>query len=114
ETTGTAAELLVKHFDQITAENHMKVEAWYDADGNFRAHPQADALMVFAQENDLRVYGHTLVWHSQTPEWFFQDDEGRDLTDSDADKQFLRDRLRAHIFNIAEYLSTEYGEFGSE
>ena len=28
-----------------------------------------------------RVYGHTLVWHSQTPAWFFQHDDGTPLTD---------------------------------
>ena len=112
ETTGSASELLLRHFDQITPENHMKPEAWYDEAGNFRAHPDADALMAFAAENDLRVYGHVLAWHSQTPAWFFQNDEGGALTTSDADKQVLRDRLRAHIFNIAEHLSTGFGEFG--
>ncbi len=112
ETTGSASELLLRHFDQITPENHMKPEAWYDAEGNFGAHPDADALMTFAAENDLRVYGHVLVWHSQTPAWFFQNDLGEPLTTSEADKQFLRDRLHDHIFNIAEYLSDNYGLFG--
>ena len=37
----------------------MKPEAWYDADGNFTPHPEADALMEFAQENDLaRLRAH--------------------------------------------------------
>ena len=54
--------------------------------------------MDFAQDNDLRVYGHVLVWHSQTPAWFFQDDAGEPLTNSAADQQILRDRLRTHIF----------------
>lgn len=114
ETTGSASELLLRHFDQITPENHMKPEAWYDAERNFGAHPDADALMTFAAENDLRVYGHVLVWHGQTPAWFFQNDAGDPLTTSDADKQFLRDRLRTHIFDIAEYLSTTYGLFGAD
>ena len=64
ETTGAYAQLLLKHFDQITPENHMKPEAWYDADKNFRIHPEAKAVMDFAAANGLRVYGHTLVWHS--------------------------------------------------
>lgn len=113
ETSGSASDLLLRHFGQITPENHMKPEAWYDAEGNFRAHPEADALMTFAAENDLRVYGHVLVWHSQTPAWFFQNAAGEALTTSDADKQFLRDRLRTHIFDIAGYLSGEYGLFGA-
>lgn len=112
ETSGPASDLLLRHFDQITAENHMKPEAWYDEAGVFRAHPDADALMQFAVDNDLRVYGHVLVWHSQTPAWFFQNDAGEPLGTTDADKQALRDRLHEHIFAIAEDLSTKYGLFG--
>ncbi|KGM16302.1 endo-1,4-beta-xylanase [Actinotalea fermentans] len=114
ETTGSSAELTLRHFDQLTAENHMKVEAWYDDARTFRMHPEAITVMDFAQENDLRMYGHVLVWHSQTPDWFFQDDEGAPLTDSEADQQVLRDRLRTHIFNVAQAISDRYGAFGSD
>ncbi|MGE5775204.1 MAG: carbohydrate binding domain-containing protein, partial [Chloroflexota bacterium] len=62
ETTGAYSGLLLHHFDQITPENHMKPEAWYDADRNFRIHPEAQLLMDFAAANNLRVYGHTLLW----------------------------------------------------
>lgn len=116
ETTGPAAELLLRHFDQITGENHMKPEAWYTDAREFRTHPEATTLMEFAQENDVRVYGHTLVWHSQTPAWFFTHEDGTPLTTSEADKQELRMRMRTHIFDVAEALSTGggYGLFGSE
>ncbi len=114
ETVGSSAELTLRHFNQVTAENHMKVEAWYDDEQNFRMHPEAVSVMDFAQENDLRVYGHVLLWHSQTPAWFFQNGEGEPLTDSDADKQFLRDRLRTHIFDIAGTMADQYGPFGSD
>src|SRR5690606_8519000 len=72
ETLGDAADLTTRHFDQVTGENHMKPEAWYDDEGTFRMHPEAAAIMDFAQAEDLDVYGHVLVWHSQTPAWFFQ------------------------------------------
>lgn len=114
ETSGAAAQLLNRHFGQITPENHMKPEAWYDEDGVFRRHPEATALMDFAQANDVRVYGHVLVWHSQTPDWFFQDDAGEPLAADEAGRTVLRERLRAHIFDVAEDLSTDYGPFGSD
>ncbi|QKW13948.1 endo-1,4-beta-xylanase [Verrucosispora sp. NA02020] len=113
ETEGAAAQLLTRHFNQITAENHMKPEAWYDDEGAFRPHDQALTLMDFARDNDLKVYGHVLVWHSQTPAWFFQDAAGQPLGTSAADQQVLRERLRTHIFAVARSLSERYGAFGS-
>ena len=114
ETTGDASELLLRHFDQITAENHMKPEAWYAEDRTFRPDPQAVAMMDFAAANDLRVYGHVLVWHSQTPEWFFQAEDGTPLTTSDEDRAVLRERLRTHVFSVAGWLAENYGEFGGD
>jgi endo-1,4-beta-xylanase len=115
ETSGAASELLLRHFDQITPENFMKPEAWYDASGRFvTANAEADALMDFAQEHGIGVYGHVLVWHGQTPAWFFQDDAGQPLAADDAGKAALRDRLRTHVFDVAEYLAGKYGPFGSE
>ncbi|RPH55623.1 MAG: hypothetical protein EHM89_16820, partial [Acidobacteria bacterium] len=113
ETTGAYSGLLLHHFDQITPENHMKPEAWYDTDRNFRIHPEAKALMDYAAANNLRVYGHTLLWHQQTPDWFFQRDDGTPLTNSPEDQAILSSRLHDHIFNVAQTLSDMYGPFGS-
>ncbi|GAB3164542.1 hypothetical protein GCM10027059_20820 [Myceligenerans halotolerans] len=114
ETTGPAGELTARHFNQITGENHMKPEAWYDEEGNFGRHAQATALMDFAAANDVRVYGHVLAWHGQTPDWFFQDDAGDPLPADTAGQEMLRERLRTHIFAVAENLSADYGPFGSD
>ncbi|MET0446759.1 MAG: endo-1,4-beta-xylanase, partial [Aeromicrobium sp.] len=115
ETAGAASQLLLRHFDQVTPENFMKPESWYDASGDFvTENAEADALMDFAHENDLRVYGHVLVWHGQTPAWFFQDEQGQPLAADDAGQAILRDRMRAHVFAVAKYLSDRYGAFGSD
>ena len=55
-----------------------------------------------------------LVWHSQTPAWFFQDASGNPLTSSPGDQAILEQRMRDHIFDVAGYLADEYGEFGSD
>ncbi|MDH6182174.1 GH35 family endo-1,4-beta-xylanase/putative cell wall-binding protein [Microbacteriaceae bacterium SG_E_30_P1] len=112
ETTGTAAAAVLEDYSQLTAENHMKPDSFYDGQRNRRLHPQAIAIMDFAQANDLSVYGHVLAWHSQTPSWLFQNSSGQALTTSETDRQILRDRLRAHIFGVADLLATRYGEFG--
>ena len=114
ETAGSAADLLLRHFDQVTPENHMKPEAWYDAARPSGSIPRRRRSWTSPHANGLDVYGHTLVWHSQTPAWFFETDAGTPLTDSEADRTILRDRMRDHIFSIADALSTEYGLFGSD
>lgn len=113
ETVGSASELLLRHVDQLTAENAMKPEAWYDATGAFAPSAEADGLMDYAQQNGLRVYGHVLVWHSQTPAWFFESAPGVPLTSNPADQAVLEARMRTHIFDIAAHLAGEFGEFGS-
>lgn len=112
ETVGDPSKLLLQQFNQVTPENHFKPEAWYDADHNFRPASDAIAIMDFAKANKLRVYGHTLVWYQQTPDWFFQDANGNPLTNSAADQALLTQRLHDHIFNVANWLATNYGQFG--
>ncbi|GAA4179520.1 endo-1,4-beta-xylanase [Gryllotalpicola koreensis] len=116
EITGAPGQLLAKHFNQVTPENSMKPESWYDANGDFvTTNADADALMTFAQQNDMRVYGHNLVWYQQTPDWFFNvsPSDSTPLTNSDADKAILRARLDTHIKDVAQYLSSKFGAFGS-
>ncbi|HEY8473179.1 MAG TPA: endo-1,4-beta-xylanase [Natronosporangium sp.] len=101
ETVGPSAELLTKHFNAITAENDMKPAEIQPTEGQF-TFEDADALVEFAEANNLRVYGHTLVWHSQTPEWFWQDENGEPLTNSPEHRQLALDRMQAHIQAIAD------------
>ncbi len=112
ETTGEASLVLLHHFSQITAENAMKPEAWYDASHAFAPSDEIATLMDFAVAGDLRVYGHVLVWHRQIPPWFFTRDDGTLLTDSPEDQAILTTRLHDHIFAVAKYLSDGWGAFG--
>jgi endo-1,4-beta-xylanase len=113
ETVGNPSQLLLKHFDQVTPENHFKPEAWYDANRTFRPSSDAIAIMNFARDNHVRVYGHTLVWYQQTPAWFFQDDQGNPLPADATGQAILTQRLRDHVFNVANWLATNYGKFGA-
>ena len=64
--------LLKKHFNQITAENDMKWQLIHPRKGGdgYDFGP-ADALVNFGLSNQMQIVGHTLVWHSQTPNWVF-------------------------------------------
>lgn len=112
ETGGAQAGTVTRHFEQVTAENSMKPEAFYNGQRQFISPTDAIQVMNFARDNELRVWGHTLVWHAQTPAFFFQNAEGAPLSTSDEDKQILRDRMREHIFNVAELYADEYGLYG--
>jgi endo-1,4-beta-xylanase len=55
-------------FNQITPENAMKWENTENVQNMF-TFGQADGIVAFATANNQTVHGHTLVWHSQTPQW---------------------------------------------
>ncbi|GAA2259350.1 hypothetical protein GCM10009853_010420 [Glycomyces scopariae] len=102
----SSGQLLNKHFDQITAENHMKPDAIQPTEGDFNF-SAADELVDYAEANGMDVYGHTFLWHtSQVPEWWFEYPEGHPnagepLGSSAEDRQIMIDRLEAHIGALA-------------
>ena len=64
--------LLKEQFNQISPENDLKWQSLHPragADG-YEFGP-ADAFVKFGQDNSMYLVGHTLVWHSQTPNWVF-------------------------------------------
>jgi endo-1,4-beta-xylanase len=72
ELNAADVALLKKHFNQITAENDTKWQMIHPREGadGYDFGP-TDALVNFGLSNKMYVVGHTLVWHSQTPNWVF-------------------------------------------
>lgn len=96
--------LLLKHYNSVTPENAMKADTIAPADisvepPNFE---RADAIVEFARANDMRVHGHTLVWHTTTPKWFWNRPPGM----SDADyRATVEQRLRDYVRTVVSYFS---------
>jgi GH35 family endo-1,4-beta-xylanase len=90
-TEFTTAELdfIRSQFNAITPENSMKPGPVHPQEEVWNW-TQADALVDFGQASGIRTFGHTLVWHSQTNPWFFQD----------ATREVLLARLRTHIHTL--------------
>ena len=61
-------QTLGREFNMLVAENAMKFDAMHPAQNTYNF-TDADALVAYAEANDMAVRGHTLVWHSQIPGW---------------------------------------------
>ncbi len=93
--TDTAAVAIIKkQFNAITAENCMKIEVVQPLEGEFDFN-KADQFVAFGEANQMFIVGHTLVWHSQAPQWFFVDDEGNDVS-----REVLIERMKNHIQTV--------------
>ena len=91
----TAGVAIVKsQFNTITPENVLKWESVHPRPGvyDFAA---PDRYVEFGQANGMRIIGHTLVWHNQTPRWVFQDAHG-----GPASRDTLLARMRDHIHMV--------------
>jgi len=90
---GDAAALALAgtQFNAFTPENAMKWASIHPKEGAYNFGP-ADALVDFAEQHRMSVTGHTLVWHQQTPDWVFQDNDGKPAT-----RETVLLRLRGHI-----------------
>ena len=86
-----AGQLLAWHFSSVTAENAMKPANLQPVEGRFEF-AGADAIVDFAARRGMRVRGHTLLWHEETPEWFWRGPDG-----GTASRDVVLARLRAHI-----------------
>jgi endo-1,4-beta-xylanase len=88
-------DIVVRHFNSITAENVMKAEVLNPRPGVFNFGP-ADAFVAFGETNNMFIVGHTLVWHNQTPTWYFQDTNGVLVS-----REELTERMRSFIQTVA-------------
>ena len=63
-------------------------------------------VLKLASDNGLKLRGHTLVWHSQTPEWFFHKDYNVDK--SLVSKDVMRQRMESYIKKVLTYCQENY------
>lgn len=105
-TINTHRSLIDFHFSSLTAENEMKPEGLQRTEGRF-SFQIADRIVNLAVDQGLKMRGHTLVWHAQTPGWFFQDKNGNRIDQkaviTEEDRQLVRERLESHIENVMQY-----------
>lgn len=103
-TAGNESQLLLRHFNSITAENAMKPDAIWPNAPNSTTQPapapnfvQADVLLNFATNNNLQLRGHTLLWHQTTPTWMVT-----------GTRAAVQQNLRTYITQVMQHFPNVY------
>ncbi len=100
---GTHGELLKKHFNSLTAENAMKFGEIHPEEDRYDFE-KPDKMKEFALNNNMKMRGHTFVWHNQTSSWIFLDKSGKE-----ASRGLVLERLKQHVKTVCNrYKDTAY------
>lgn len=107
-------EMSLKHFNSCTMTNLMKSGYILDQMGcqssedgmpvlNFMS---IDPTLEWCQETGMKMRGHTLVWHTQTPDWFFRVDysDNGDYVDRDT----MLARMESYIKQMLTHVQENY------
>jgi endo-1,4-beta-xylanase len=90
------SKLVIQQFGSMTPENAMKMGPIHPKENEYYW-KDADSIVAFAQRNHLKIRGHCLCWHNQTPRWLFTDSAGKAVT-----KEVLLARLKDHITTVVK------------
>ena len=94
-----SAQIILQQFNAVSPENDMKAEVLHPSPDrwNFQA---ADRYVQFAKDNGLWALGHTLVWHNQTPDFFFNHADGTPKSHDE-----MVETMRSYIETVAGHFS---------
>ena len=110
-------KLVIREFNSVTCENDLKPENVLDTAANL-ADPEkynenpaihfdaAKPTLEFCKENGIQMRGHTLVWHSQTPSWFFY--KNYDVNGELADRDLMLKRMENYIKSVTNWCEENY------
>ena len=76
EEDPASVALLLEQFSVISPESDLKPERLHPTPDTW-TFEHADRYVRFAAEHQMPALGHTLVWHNQTPDWFWFRDDGK-------------------------------------
>ncbi len=104
-------------FNILTPENELKPDAVLDVGASRKLAEQdetavavhfdsARPLLDYAKANGVKVHGHVLVWHSQTPDAFFH--EGYSSDAPLVSREVMLARLENYIREIMAYMGENY------
>ena len=89
--------LILKHFNSLTPGNELKPESLHPRPDVWNWE-RADRYVDFANEHGMFTMGHTLCWHNQTPEFFWNDEKGNPKSHDE-----LVETLRSYIETVCTH-----------
>ncbi len=113
-------ELIKQQFNSLTPGNELKPDSVLDhatsiSDPIYDDNPaisfeRVKPILDFAQKANIPVRGHTLVWHSQTPRWFFAEGYSLNANAPLVSKELMLKRMENYIRQVLEYSQINYPE----
>ena len=115
-TPENTKKMVLHHFNSVTPGNELKPDCLLDQDksiseGN-NVNPQIKlpsttrTVLKFCSDNKLPIRGHVFVWHSQTPDWFFN--ENFQSNAPTVSKEIMDERMDNYIKNVVEAVTSEF------
>ncbi len=103
--------IMLKDHNVIECENETKPDATLVQNGSSNTNIKVSlnscaAIADFCQKNGIGFRGHTFVWHSQTPEWFFKSNFQQ--SGSWVDKNTMNQRMESYIKNMFAAFAQQY------
>lgn len=101
DLSGRRLELLKMHHNAATTGNAMKPDALQKVKGTFTFNA-ADEIVNKVLAQGMKMHGHVLVWHQQSPAWMYskKDSNGMDVPLS---REEALQNMRTHIRNVVEH-----------
>jgi len=110
-TTERCTRMIKEHFNSVTFENELKPDAILNYDESVKAgdlvvkfNNNTLEMLEWCKENGMAVRGHTLIWHSQTPNWIFYEDF--DTNNAKASREVMLARMESYIKQVFEQLES--------
>ena len=106
------SNLMTEQFNSVTLENAMKPDAILNQSASKKADDivvefksETKNLLDWAKKNNMSLRGHTIIWHSQTPEWIFHEEfnASKDLVS----REVMLKRMESYISQVFSLLEEQ-------
>ena len=89
-----SANFIPTHFTSTSSASGLKFDHIHPHNDEYDF-SRSDSLYIFAQRNNIKFRGHTLVWGNRNPYWLFWDPKGNLVH-----RNLLDQRLKDHIMTV--------------